>query len=160
MAPLRRPRQPKENFPMPDIDSRESIAQLNQSVEKTLTQNRTLFEEMARFTRGESLRLAHAQLDHANHAISHFRERQDFSGLIGAQQEWVKQMMQEYANLSLRYAEMFHSLAQHVQSHVESAAHDFQHQADDVAEDLGRMHNDMVRPHGGIHVEHPHMPAQ
>jgi hypothetical protein len=145
---------------MTDIDSHESIAQLSQSVEKTLTQNRNLFEDMARFTRDESLRLAHAQLDHANHAFSLFRERQDFSGLIGAQQEWVKQMMQEYAALSLRYAEMFHSLAQHVQSHVESAAHDLQHQADDMAEDLGRTQKDLIRPHGGIHVEHPHMPAE
>ena len=143
-----------------DTDRSESIAQLSQSLEKTLTQNRTLFEEMARFTRNESLRLAHAQLDHAHHAFSHFRERQDLSSLIGAQQEWVRQMMQEYAALSLRYAEMFHSLAQHVQSHVESAASDMQHQAQEVAEDLGQMQSDMVRPHNGIHVEHPHMPAE
>ena len=145
---------------MPETDSRESIAQLSQSLEKTLDQNRTLFEEMARFTRDESLRLAHAQLDHANHAFSHLRERRDFSGVIGAQQEWIKQMMQEYAALSLRYAEMFHSLAQHVQSHVKSAASDFQHQADELAGDLGRMHNDLVRPHTGVPVEHPPVPAQ
>lgn len=143
---------------MPETDRRESIAQLSQSLEKTLNQNRSLFEEFARFTKDESLKLAHAQLDHANHAFSLLRERPNYSGLIGAQQEWVKQMMQEYAKLSLRYAEMFQSLAQHVQAHVENAANDFQHQADDVAEDLGRMHADMV--HGAIHVEHPHMPAE
>ena len=145
---------------MPETDRSERIAQLGQSLETTLHQNRTLFEEMARFTKNESFRLAHAQLDHANQAFSHFRERDDFSGLIGAQQEWVKQMMQDYAQLSLRYAEMFHSLAQQVQSHVESAANDLQHQADEMAEDLGRMHNDLIGPQGGIPVEHPHMPAE
>jgi hypothetical protein len=141
-------------------ESRESINQLSQSLEKTLNQNRTLFDEMTRFTRDESLRLAHAQLDHANLAFSHFRERRDLSGLIGAQQEWMKQMMQEYASLSLRYAEMFHTLAQHVQSHVQHAASDFQHQAEEVAQDLGQMQNDMMHPHNGVHVEHPHMPAE
>ncbi len=145
---------------MSDTETCENITHLSQSLEQTLTQNRNLFEEMARFTKDESLKLAHAQLDHADQVFSHFRERHNLSGLIGAQQEWVKQMMQEYANLSLRYAEMFHTLAQHVQSHVESAADDLQHQADEVAEDLGRMHNDLVRPQGGIHVEHPHMPAE
>ncbi|HXS06588.1 MAG TPA: hypothetical protein VN723_07365 [Rhizomicrobium sp.] len=145
---------------MPDVSKSENISQLSQSLEKTLTQNRALFDEMARFTREETLRFAHMQLDHADHAFAHFRERHDLSGLIGAQQEWVKQMTQEYAGLSLRYAEMFHTLAQHVQSHVESAASDLRHQADTVAEDLGQMQSAMVRPHNGVHVEHPHMPAE
>ena len=145
---------------MSDTDTCENITHLSQSLEQTLTQNRNLFEEMARFTKDESLRLAHRQLDHAEQAFSHFRERHDLSGLIGAQQEWLKQMMQEYASLSLRYAEMFHALAQHVQSHVESAASDLQHQAEDVAEDLGHMQSQMVRPRNGIQLEQPHLPAQ
>jgi hypothetical protein len=145
---------------MSDIDRSESIAHLSQSLEKTLTQNRNLFEEMTRFTKDESLRLAHAQLDHADQAFSHFRERRDLSGLMGAQQEWITQMMQDYASLGLRYAEMFHGLAQQVQSHVKHTASDLQHQAEEMAEDLGQMRSDMVRPNTGIHVEHPHMPAE
>ena len=141
-------------------DNRESIVQLSQSLEKTLAQNRDLVEGMTRFAKDETLRLVHAQLDHANQAFSHFRERRDVSGLIGAQQEWLRQMMQEYANSSLRYAEMFQTLAQHVQSHVKNAAHDFQHQSERAAEDLGQMQSNMIRPHNGVHVEHPHMPAE
>ena len=145
---------------MSDTGKSENFSQLSHSLEKTLTQNRALFDEMARFTKTETLRFAHLQLDHAGHAFAHLRERHDLSGLIGAQQEWAKQMMQEYANLSLRYAEMFHTLTQHVQSHVESAASDLRHQADAVAEDLGRMQSAMARPHNGVHVEHPHLPAE
>ena len=145
---------------MPDTDRSGSIAQLSQSLEKTLTQNRCLFEEMTRFTKDESLRLAHAQLDRADQAFAYFRERRDLSGLIDAQQEWVRQMMQDYASLSLRYAEMFHGLAKHVQSHVRHAASDVQHEAEDMAEDLGQMPSDMVHSHTGIHIEHPHMPAE
>ena len=145
---------------MSEPANREGIAHLSQSLERSLTHNRALFEEMARFTREESLRVAHMQLDHADHAFSHFRERHDLSGLIGIQQEWVKQMMQEYAGLSLRYAEMFHALAQHMQSHVESAASDLQHQAEDMAEDLGQMQSAMTRSQQGVHIEQPHLPAE
>jgi hypothetical protein len=145
---------------MSDAGKSENITLLSQSLEKTLTQNRALFDEMARFTKDETLRFAHTQLDHADHAFAHFRERHDLSGLMGAQQEWVKQMMQEYAAMSLRYAEMFHTLARHVQSHVESAASELRHQADEVAEDLGQMQSATARPHNGVHVEHPHLPAE
>jgi len=145
---------------MAAIERSESLNHLSQSLEKTLIQNRSLFEDMTRFTKDESLRLAHAQLDHANQAFSHFRERRDLSGLIGAQQEWIRQTMHEYAGLSLRYAEMFHTLAKHVQSHVKHTVSDLQHQTEEMAEDLGQMQNDAVRPHNGAHVEHPHMPAE
>jgi hypothetical protein len=146
--------------PMPAPDTNDSIAQLSQSVRQALNQNRALFEQMAHFTRDESLRLAHAQLDQADHAFAKVRARHDLSGLIDAHQDWVRQTMQEYAALSLRYAEMFHSLAQHVRSQVESAASDLQHHAEDAVEDLGQMASDMVRPRTGIRVEHPHMPAE
>jgi len=146
---------------MPHADGTEGIVLLSQSLEKTLIQNRALFDEMTRFARDESLRLAQTQLDHADHAFSHFRERKDLSGLIGVQQEWIKHMMQDYASLSLRYAEMFQHFARHVRAHAESAASDLKQHAEEVAEDLGQIHGGMIRPHaGGIHVEHPHMPAQ
>jgi len=145
---------------MPAPDTSDNIVQLSQSVRQALSQNRALFEQMARFTRDESLRLAHAQLDHADHAFAQVRARHDLSGLIDAQQDWVRQTMQEYAALSLRYAEMFHSLAQHVRSQVESAASDLQHHAGEAAEDLGQMASDLARSRTGIHVEHPHMPAE
>ena len=110
---------------------RENIAHLTHSLEMALGQNRTLLEDMARFTREESLRLARMQLDHAGAAFAQLHDRHDFSGLVSAPQEWLKQAMQEYANLGLRYAEMFQGLTQQVQSHIQAAASDFQHQAEE-----------------------------
>jgi hypothetical protein len=123
--------------------------QLSHALERTLEQNRALLEEMARFTKDESLRLAHRQLDFADNAMTQFHERRDFGSLIGAQQEWVKQTMQEYATLGLRYAEMFQALTQRVQSHVENAASDFRHQAEDEMEDLGHDLQDRPHTHAG-----------
>jgi hypothetical protein len=146
---------------MPHADGTEGIVLLSQSLEKTLIQNRALFDDMTRFARDESLRLAEAQLDHADRALSHFRERQDLSGLIGVHQEWMKHMMQDFASSSLRYAEMFQRFATHVRAHVENAASGLKQHAEEAAEDLARMQGGTIRPHAGsVHVEHPHMPAE
>lgn len=118
--------------------SRENIAHLSHSLEMALGQNRALLEDMVRFTRDESLRLARMQLDHAGTAFAQMHDRHDLSALVGAQQEWIKQAMNEYAALGLRYAEMVQGLTQQVQSHVQAAASEFGHQAAEDAEDLGR----------------------
>lgn len=128
----------------PGYAPHQGIAQLSHSLEKTLDQSRTLLAEMARFTKDESMRFAHLQLEHADQAFAHFRDRQDLAGLIGAQQEWFKEMMQDYAAQSLRYAEMFHTLTRHVQSHVENAVSELQDQAEESLNGLDREVADMV----------------
>ena len=100
----------------------EAIAGLSQSLEKTFDQNRMLWSEMARFTRNESMRFVQLQMDHANHAFAQIDSRRDLSSLIGAQQEWFKETMQDYASQSLRYAEMMRMLAGKVRSRTEQAA--------------------------------------
>ena len=140
--------------------SREGVQQLSHSLERALEHNRAMLEEMARFAKDESLRLAHRHLDHADHAMAHFHGHRDFGGLIGAQQEWVKQTMQEYATLGLRYAEMFQAMTQRVQSHVESAASDFQHRAEDEMEEFGHDLKDVAGVHAGLNGEQTHLPAE
>ena len=140
--------------------AREDVVQLNHALERTLEQNRALVEDMARFTRHESLRLAHRQLDHADNAMTYFHERRDFGGLIDAQQEWVKQTMHDYAALGLRCAEMFQAMTQRVQSHVESAAGAFRQQAEDGMDDLRHDLNDVRQAHAGLHGDRAHMPAE
>ena len=139
--------------------SRENIAHLGHSLEMALGQNRTLLEDMMRFTRDESIRLARMHLDHAGLAFAQLHERRDFGSLAGAQQEWVKQAMQEYAALGLRYAEMSQGLTQQVQSHVQAAASEFGHQAAEGAEDLERTVERTV-PHVQPAMNSGHMPAE
>ena len=139
--------------------SRENIAHLSHSLEMALGQNRALLEDMVRFTRDESIRLARMQLDHAGTAFAQLHERRDLSGLVGAQQEWLKQAMQEYATLGLRYAEMLQGLTQQVQSHVQAAASDIGHQAAEEAEDLERT-LEKTMPHVQPVMNSGHMPAE
>jgi hypothetical protein len=140
---------------------RENIAQLSHTLEMAMGQNRALLEDMARFSRDESLRLARMQLDHAGAAFAQLHERHDLGGLISAQQDWVKQTMQEYANLGLRYVEMFHGMTQQVQAQVKAAASDLQHQAEGEMENLSQvLQKDVpfapVVTNGG----HVHVPAE
>lgn len=104
----------------------QGIAHLSHALERTLDQNRMLFAQMAQFTKDETLRLAHLQLEHADQAFAQFRHRQDLAGLIGAQQEWFRAMMQGHAEQSLRCVEMFHTLTRQVQTHVETAVGELQ----------------------------------
>ncbi len=141
--------------------SRENIAHLSHSLEMALGRNRALLEDVARFTRDESLRLARMQLDHAGAAFAQMHDRHDLSALVGAQQEWLKQAMNEYANLGLRYAEMFQGLTQQVQSHVQAAASDFQNQAAEGVEGLERnLEKGMPYAQTGPHGGHAAMPAE
>ena len=138
----------------------EDIAQLSHSLEKTLDQNRTLLTEMARFTKDESRRLAHMQLEYADHAFAKIHNGRNLTGLLDAQQEWIRQMMQEYASLSLRYAEMFHALTQHVRSHVENAGRAFQHQVQDEMDDLVPDHDEMPIAGDARTGSQAHLPAE
>jgi gas vesicle protein len=134
---------------------REAIAHLNHSLEQTLDQNRSFLEETARFTQDESLHMMRKQMEHADNAFAQLRERRDFGGLIDAQQEWFKQVMQDYAALSLRTAEMFHGLTLQVQSHVKAVAEEIQPRTEDAMKDLGQVQKDMAHVVAGMNGEQP-----
>jgi hypothetical protein len=141
--------------------SRENIAHLSHSLETALGQNRILLEDMVRFTRDESLRLARMQLDHAGNAFAQLHDRHDLSALVRAQQEWIKQAMNEYAALGLRYAEMVQGLTQQVHSHVQAAASDLGHQATEGAQDLERhLERNMPQTQSMMNNGHSTMPAE
>ena len=122
----------------------DAIQILGQSVEKTLDQNRVLLGEIARFTKNESMRAAQRNLDHATHAFAHFDERRDLAGLIEAQQEWVRGMMQDYAAQSLHYAEIFRSLTQSMQRRAQQAASEFAAKAEEAARESSNAAEAMV----------------
>jgi hypothetical protein len=149
-----------DHNPANGYSSREGIAHLSHSFETTLDQNRALFTEMARFAKDESLRIAHKHLEHADHAFSHLHDGRNFTSLIGAQQEWIRDMMQEYAAQSLRYAELFQTMTRNVQSRVESAASDLQEQVAEEAEILNRQAGEMLDARAAMNGGHVQSPAE
>lgn len=94
--------------------------------------------------RPKSLRVAQRNLDHATHAYAHFDGRRDLAGLIEAQQEWIRQMMQDYATQSLHYAEMFQNLTQGMRRQAEHAASEFAAEAEESAKEFGKKSEAMM----------------
>ena len=137
---------------------REAIALMRRSLDMSLGQSRMLLDEMVRFAKNGSLHLAQRQLDHANNAFTQFGERRDIVGLIDAQQEWAKRMMQDYASLSLRYAEMFHALTQQIQSQVQASAKGFAEEKEDMRNDFAAQA--MAATHAGLNGGQNHPPAE
>ena len=125
--------------------SQSALQTLRDSVEKTLDQNRILLSKLAHFTKTESMRVAQRNLDHANQAFAHFDERRDLTGLIEAQQKWIKEMMQDYATQSLHYAEIFRSLAQGVRHQTEHAASEYAAESEEAAKEFGKKSEAMMQ---------------
>lgn len=137
---------------------REAIALMSRSLDATLGQSRALMDEMMRFAREESVHLAQKQLDHASNAFAQFGERRDIAGLVDVQQEWAKLVMQDYASLGLRYAEMFHALTQRVQSQVQASAKGLAEEAEEIREDFAAQA--MAAAHAGMNGGQNHLPAE
>ena len=137
---------------------REAIARMSRSLDMSLGQSRAFLDEMMRFAKDESLHLAQKQLDHANNAFTQFGARRDIAGLIDAQQEWAKLVMQDYASLGLRYAEMFHVLTQRIQSQVQAAAKGLAEEVEDMRADVAAQA--MAAAHAGLNGGQNHAPVQ
>jgi hypothetical protein len=109
---------------------------LRQSLEKSFAQNRALLTEMAHFTRAETLRIAQRNLDHAHHAFTVLESHRDLAGLIGAQQEWMREVMGDYTARGFRYVDMFHSLAQSTRLQAGHAAAEAAAEAEEIAQEI------------------------
>ena len=105
--------------------SRDTINGLGQSLEKAIDQNRMLFSEMARFTNRESTHFVQQQVRRATHAVALFEQRRGLDGLIDAQQAWLNGMMRDFADQTVRYAEMFRTVTEHVHDQMKDTASEF-----------------------------------
>lgn len=93
--------------PNPD----ELATHLSQSFEKTLEQNRKLAAEVARFTRDETTRFVHLRLGRTGEAFSHFQGKDGVPALVQVQQAWLRDLVKDYTDQSLRYAGLVRTLA-------------------------------------------------
>ena len=130
------------------------LSQITDSLDKAMEQNRELLSEMTRFTKEETFRFANRRLERTEQAVEQIHGCRGISGLFNAQHEWLRDLMQDYTDQSLRYAELFRTLGQNAQSHVravagemsekvraemEEAGHDAQHAADEASSVNGQV---------------------
>jgi hypothetical protein len=95
-----------------DVTHGNAIAEtLSRSFEQSLQQQRSLWEQVNRFAREESYRFGSRQLQQANKALDNMHTSQGVTGLISAHHDWLREMVQDYADQSMRYSEMMRNFS-------------------------------------------------
>jgi ElaB/YqjD/DUF883 family membrane-anchored ribosome-binding protein len=119
------------------LDTDQAVSQLSQSVAQAAESHRLLTQEMTVFAKDEGLRFANLRLERNGAALDKLQNCVGLPGLIGVQQEWVRDFLQDYASQGMRMMGALRGLTKNA---MESAAQNasenierMQHEAKDMA---------------------------
>jgi hypothetical protein len=120
----------------PDADSPKAVSQLSESVAQTAESQRALFQDMTHFAKEESLRFINLRLERNGAALDKLQNCRGLPGLLGVQQEWLRDLVQDYMSQNMRLAGAFRGVAQNV---VASAAETASQTVDRMQQEAGEM---------------------
>jgi hypothetical protein len=134
----------------------QAVSQLSQSLVQAAEKHRALAQEMTVFAKDEGLRFVNLRLERNGAALDKLQNCQGIPGLIGVQQEWLRELMQDYASQSMRMMtalrgftkNMMETTAETASESVEQMQHqasDAMHQASDVMQQTGEQVSHMVQ---------------
>ena len=120
----------------PDADSPKAVSQLSESVAQTAESQRALFQDITHFAKEESLRFMNLRLERNGAALDKLQNCRGLPGLLGVQQEWLRDLVQDYMSQNMRLAGAFRGVAQNV---VASAAETASQTVDRMQQEAGEM---------------------
>lgn len=106
------------------IPPAKAMSQLNESLAHTAQSQRELMQELTCFARQESLRFVNLRLERNGAALDKLQGCQGLSGLIGVQQQWLRDFIEDYAAQNLRVAGALRGLAHNVMASATEIASD------------------------------------
>jgi hypothetical protein len=122
--------------PQNSSDTDQTVSQLGQSLAQTAESGRALVEGMSVFAKDESLRFVNLRLERNGAALDKLQTCAGLPGLIGVQQEWMRDLLQDYAGQSMRWMGAVRGLTRNVMEKASENAADsidrMQHQANDA----------------------------
>jgi len=132
-------------------DPDQTVSQLGQSLAQTAESGRALVEGISVFAKDESLRFVNLRLERNGAAMDRLQTCAGLPGVIGVQQEWLRDLLQDYSGQSMRWMNALRGLTRNVMEkaaesaadnidHMQHQASDAVHQAEDVvhhAQDMG-----------------------
>ena len=130
-------------------DPARPISRLGESLVQTAESQRVLVQELTSFAKDEGLRFANLRMERNGAALDRLQDCQGILGLLGVQQEWLRDFVQDYADQNTRLIEAWRGLTRNMMATAAETASDTvdrmqddvrAHQADDVvnhAEDMG-----------------------
>jgi hypothetical protein len=130
-------------------DPAKAVSHLGESLAQTAESQRALLQDMTHFAKEEGLRFMNLRLERNGSALDKLQNCHGLPGLMGVQQEWLRDWMQDYMSQNMRLAGAFRSLTQNM---VSSAAHTasqtmdrMQQDAAEVAQQAGQQMNQMAQ---------------
>lgn len=106
------------------------VSQLSQSLAQAAESHRALAEEMTVFAKDEGLRFANLRLERNGSTLEKLQNCHGIPGLIGVQQEWLRELLQDYSSQSMRLMNAMRGLTKNA---MESAA-------ENASDNIDRMH--------------------
>jgi hypothetical protein len=126
-----------------------AVTQLGESLAQTAQSHRALFQEMTVFAKDESLRFANLRLERNGTALDKLQHCQGVPGLFGVQQEWLRDLMQDYIDQQMRLAGALRGLTQNAMASATEAASDnidrMQQGAAEMVHQAGEQVNQMAQ---------------
>ena len=140
--------QPHQSSPT-EAGPAKAVSQLSESLAHTAEHQRALVQEMTQFAKEEGLRFANLRLERNGAVMDKLQSCHGLPGLLGVQQEWLRDLLQDYANQNLRFAGAFRGLTQNVMASAAEATSDnidrMQHEASDMVHKGGEQMTQMAQ---------------
>ena len=126
-------------------DPAKAVSQLGESLAQTTERQRALFQDMTNFAKEESLPFMNLRLERNGSALDKLQNCHGLPGLVGVQQEWLRDLMQDYMSQNMRMAGAFRGLTQNVVVSVSQTASQavdqMQQNANEMVEQAGQQMN-------------------
>src|SRR5437868_8933149 len=106
----------------PDPD--QAVSQLSQSLAQATESHRLLAEEMTVFAKDEGLRFANLRLERNGSTLDKLQNCHGIPGLIGVQQEWLRDFLQDYTSQNMRMMGALRGLTKNAMESVAENASD------------------------------------
>jgi hypothetical protein len=115
-----------------------AVSQLSESMAHTAESHRALIQEMTVFAKDEGLRFANLRLERNGQAMDKLQNCHGIPGLIGVQQEWLRDFVQDYMGQNMRLAGALRGLTQNVMACASENLDHAQHIANEMAQETNQ----------------------
>jgi hypothetical protein len=115
-----------------DTNSQAAASELSQMFQQAIEQQRALWEQAARVSRDESLRFASLRLKRTNQALENVQGREGLKGMIQVQQDWLRDLVQDYTAQGVRFSETMSRLAAGAMARTVHASREAMQEGQDV----------------------------
>jgi hypothetical protein len=121
-----------------------AVSQLTESLAQAAHNQRALLQEMSSFAKEESRRFFNLRLERNEAALEKMQHCVGLPGLIGVQQEWLRDFVQDFIGQNMRLAGALRGVTHDTIATATAAAQDVQDGAQDMAHRAEQQFHDMT----------------